>query len=156
VLGLTCNIEIFTQVHYRSSIEPDGNLSPLWKDVFLYHWREESQHAILDELEWQREDEKLDAAQRDRAVDDLIGLVGAVDGILQAQAHADAQYFMSIAGRAFGEAEAAAVKAGILKAYRWQYIVTGVQAPRFADLLASMVTPAQMQRIGAALAPILA
>ncbi len=35
------------------------NLSPLWKDVFLYHWKEESQHAILDELEWQREDAKL-------------------------------------------------------------------------------------------------
>jgi hypothetical protein len=156
VLALTCNIEIFTQVHYRSSIEPDGNLSELWKDVFLYHWREESQHAILDELEWQREDDKLDAAQRDRAVDDLIGLVGAVDGILQAQAQADARYFMAIAGRPFGEAEAAAVTAGLLKAYRWQYIVTGVQAPRFADLLASMVTPAQMQRIGAALAPILA
>ncbi len=156
VLALTCNIEVFTQVHYRSSIEPDGNLSPLWKDVFLYHWREESQHAILDELEWQREDEKLDAAQRDRGVDDLIGLVGAVDGILQAQSHADAQYFMAIAGRTFGAVEAAAVEAGILKAYRWQYIVTGVQAPRFADRLASMVTPAQMQRIGTALAPILA
>ena len=27
-------------------------LSELWKDVFLFHWREESQHAILDEMEW--------------------------------------------------------------------------------------------------------
>ena len=34
-------------------------LSELWKDVFLFHWKEESQHAILDELEWQREDAKL-------------------------------------------------------------------------------------------------
>ena len=51
VLGLTCHIELFTQAHYRSSIEPDANLSELYKDVFLYHWKEESQHAILDELE---------------------------------------------------------------------------------------------------------
>ena len=28
--------------------------SPLFKDVFLFHWKEESQHAILDELEWTR------------------------------------------------------------------------------------------------------
>ncbi len=51
VLALTLDIELFTQAHYRASIEPDANLSPLWKDVFLFHWREESQHAILDELE---------------------------------------------------------------------------------------------------------
>ena len=35
---------------------PTAELSELWKDVFLFHWKEESQHAILDELEWQRED----------------------------------------------------------------------------------------------------
>ena len=46
--------------------EPDAELSDLWKDVFLFHWKEESQHAILDELEWQREDAKLTPEQRDR------------------------------------------------------------------------------------------
>ena len=61
VLALTSHIEIFTQVHYKKSIEPDAELSQLWKDVFLHHWQEESQHAILDELEWRREDAKLDA-----------------------------------------------------------------------------------------------
>ena len=50
VLGLTCLIELFTQAHFRASIEPDGKLSELWKDVFLFHWKEEAQHAILDEL----------------------------------------------------------------------------------------------------------
>jgi hypothetical protein len=83
VLGLTCHIEIFTLVHYRGSIESDPRLSPLYKDVFLFHWKEESQHAILDELEWRREDGRLTTAERDRAVDDLIELVAAVDGILQ-------------------------------------------------------------------------
>ena len=59
VLGLTLDIELFTQAHYRSSIEPDSNLSELWRDVFLFHWKEESQHAIMDELEWRREHERL-------------------------------------------------------------------------------------------------
>jgi|APFre7841882724_1041349.scaffolds.fasta_scaffold03642_4 hypothetical protein len=156
VLALTCHIEIFTQVHYRSSIERDAEASDLWKDVFLYHWREESQHAILDELEWQREDARLSPEQRDRAVDDLIGLVGAVDGILQGQAKTDAAYFMSIAGRAFPADEAAAIERSLLRAYRWQYIASGVQEPRFANLLASLTTPEQLRRIGAALAPIVA
>ena len=93
VLALTLDIELFTQLHYRQSIEPDGELSELFKDVFLHHWKEESQHAILDELEWKRHDAGLTAEERDRGVDEFIELVGAVDGILRAQAAADAGYF---------------------------------------------------------------
>jgi len=154
VLGLTCFIELFTQAHYRSSIEPDANLSELYKDVFFFHWREESQHAILDELEWRRENANLSAPERDRAVDDLIALVGAVDGLLQIQAGADADYFLKVCGRSLTGEQQAQLRAGVLKAYRWQYIVSGVEDPRFMDILGSMITPAQADRIGKALAPI--
>jgi hypothetical protein len=156
VLGLTLHIELFTQQHYRASIDPDPALSPLFKDVFLYHWKEESQHAIIDELEWIAEDAKLDDAGRDAAVDDLIALVGAVDGILQAQSAADAQYFVESAGRPFEPADAQAVAAAVLDAYRWQYIVSGVTDGRFSTVLASLTTPAQQARIHTALAPLLA
>ena len=155
VLALTCHIELFVLQHYRESIDKAPDLSPLWKDVFLYHAREESQHAILDELEWVRENAKLTAQARDAAVDDLIALVGAVDGILQAQSAADTHYFVEACGRSLTAAEVEAVKATILAAYRWQYIVSGVQEPRFSQALAGMITKPQMERIGAALAPIL-
>jgi hypothetical protein len=154
VLALTCHIELFTQVHYRQSIEPDTDLSELYRDVFFFHWKEESQHAILDELEWKRENAKLSAEERDRAVDDLIALVAAVDGILQAQARSDAGYFVAQCGARFTPEEVARINAGILGAYRWQYIVSGVQDPRFNAVLGEMVTAEQGQRIGAALAPI--
>ena len=155
VLGLTCHIELFTQQHYRQSIEPEANLSPLFKDVFLYHWREESQHAILDELEWRREHANMTEQQRDAAVDDLIELVGAVDGILQVQAEADASYFVSICDRPFTADEMRQVHAAVLQAYRWQYIVSGVQDPRFGEILGELTTEAQRERISAGLAPIL-
>lgn len=155
VLGLTCNIELFSQAHYRSSIEPDNNLSPLWKDVFLYHWREESQHAILDEIEWQRENEKLTTAERDLAVDDLIGLVGAVDNILHVQSDADAGYFLATAGRTFSADEQACIRDTFLRAYRHQYIITGVAEERFQKVLGAMIDAQQGDRIGKALAPIL-
>jgi hypothetical protein len=154
VLGLTCDIELFTQAHYRSSIEPDAALDPLWKDVFVFHWKEESQRAILDEMEWIREDRKLTPAQRDAAVDDLIGLVGAVDGILQMQAKADSEYFIRICGAAFDAGQERAIHATMLAAYRWQYIVSGVQEPRFLTTLGSMITAEQGARINAALAPL--
>ena len=155
VLALTLHIELFTQVHYKESIDPDPELSELWKDVFRFHWMEESQHAVMDELEWRREDAKLTDAERDRAVTDLIDLVGAVDGILQAQAPQDAAYFIAHCDRSFGEAETAAIHAAVLGAYRWQYIVSGVQVPRFGEVLTSLITEAQGRRIQTALAPLM-
>jgi hypothetical protein len=154
VLALVCDIELFSQAHYRSSIEPDTQIDPLWKDVFLFHWKEESQHAILDEMEWLRENDGIDAAQRDRAVGELIGLVGAVDGIVQMQAKADAEYFAQVAGRTFEAGQIQAIHSTMLDAYRWQYIVTGVQDPRFLEVLGSMINAEQGGRINAALAPI--
>jgi hypothetical protein len=155
VLALTCHIELFTQAHYRQSIEPNAALSELWKDVFLFHWKEESQHAILDELEWQREDAKLTPDERDQAVSDLIELVAAVDGILQMQAKADADYFLQVCGKTFDEAQAQQLRDTMLHAYRWQYIVSGVNDERFQKILGGMITEAQFKRIGAALTPIL-
>jgi hypothetical protein len=152
VLALTLDIELFTQLHYRQSIEPDTELSDLFKDVFLYHWKEESQHAILDELEWSRHDAGLTPEERDRAVDEFIELVAAVDGILQAQAKADAGYFAAKCGRAVEQAEAQAIEAAFLKAYRWQYIHSGAQHPHFGKVLSSLITKNQGQRIQAALA----
>ena len=156
VLALTCHIELFVQSHYAESIHKDANLCPLFKDVFKYHWKDESQHVVLDELEWKDEHARLLPAQRDLAVDDLIALVAAVDGILQAQSAADVEYFVRNASREFNEGEVAEIKSTGLGAYRWQYIITGVRHPHFGKLLTSMTTPAQMARIQAALAPILA
>ena len=155
VLALTCHIELFVQSHYVESINKNADLCPLFKDVFMYHWKDESQHVILDELEWKDEHERLTPAQRDQAVEDLIALVGAVDGILQAQSAADAEYFVRNAARRYSEPEVADIKSVVLGAYRWQYIITGVRHPHFGRLLTSMTTPAQMARIQAALAPIL-
>jgi hypothetical protein len=155
VLALTCHIELFTQAHYRQSIEPDGELSELWKDVFLFHWKEESQHAIVDELEWQRENALITPEQRDQGVTDLVALVGAVDGILQLQAKADTDYFLRVCGRTFDRAQVQKLGDTMLKAYRWQYIVSGVQDERFQKILGGMISAEQLKRIGTALGPIM-
>jgi hypothetical protein len=154
VLALTCDIELFTQAHYRQSIEPNPTLSPLFKDVFLFHWKEESQHAVLDELEWIREHEKLSSTERDRGVSDFIGLVGAVDGILQQQAAADVKYFLANASASFDPSNATALEAAVLRSYRWQYIFSGAQHPRFQEVLGKLTTAEQRERIGSALTPL--
>ena len=155
VLALTCHIELFVQTHYSQSIAPREDLCPLFKDVFKFHWKDESRHVVIDELEWKAEHAKCSPAERDQAVNDLIALVAAVDTILQTQAASDADYFMRNVSPSFGVDEAAQIRACVLGAYRWQYIISGVQHPHFGRLLAGMTTPAQMSRIQTALAPIM-
>jgi hypothetical protein len=155
VLALTCHIEIFTLDHYRQSIDGDTEASDLWKDVFLFHMKEESQHAVLDEMEWQREDARLTPAQRAAAVGDLIDLVGAVDGLLQMQAGSDAAYFMAMVPRKLDKGQEQRLQESFLRAYRWQYIVSGVRNDRFMKALTGLVDDKQLGRIVEALTPIM-
>jgi hypothetical protein len=127
-------------------------MSELFKDVFLYHWKEECQHALLDELELVRLDATLTSEERDRAVDEFIELVAAVDGILQAQAAADTGYFAANCGRAVDANEARVIEGAFLAAYRWQYIHSGVRHPYFGKVLSGLISENQSQRIQATLA----
>jgi len=43
-------------------------------------------------------------------------------------------------------------RSAIVQAYRWQYIHSGAQHPRFGKVLSSLITENQGQRIQAALA----
>jgi hypothetical protein len=152
VLALILEIELFTQEHYKQSIEPEENLSDLYKDIFLFHWKEETTHAMMDELEWRREDSKLSAEERDRAIDELIALVVDVDGLLQNQSKSDVDYFLDLCNRSFTDDELQRIKDGVLGAYRWQYIFSGFEHPRFQKLYQELTNEDQRKRVSAALA----
>jgi hypothetical protein len=153
VLALTCMVELLTQAHYRESIAPDSSLSALYKDVFLFHWRDEERHTMITEREWRSENARLSAKERDCAVDDFLELVRTLDMLLQRQAAADAAYFFQTLKRALSPIQAGRVQTTIVRAYRWQYILSGVQHETFADVLADLVSEAHGARIAAALTP---
>jgi hypothetical protein len=142
-------------LHYRESIGPDEELSPLFKDVFLYHWKEESQHTIMDELELTRHDRTISSEARDKALDELIELVRAVDGILRRQAADDSCYFAKTCGRMVGDNERRKLEAALHRAYRWQYIISGAQHPHFLRVLRSFITENQAERIKSAVSELM-
>ncbi len=118
---LSCSLNSTTA---RASI-PTPNFPNCSRTCSLYHWKEESQHAILDELEWVRDDAGL--TKRSNATARSMNSSSwspPVDGILQIQAKADAGYFAAKCGRRVDEAEARVIEAAFLKAYRWQYRTT--------------------------------
>lgn len=139
VLGLACQLELFAQAHFRASMDGGEQISALYKDVFFYHWRDEEQHAQIDAIEWQREDERLSHAERALAVDDLIHLIGVVDELVQSQAAADAQFFIQVQAEAFSSQQQVDIHTCVLRAYRWQYIIAGVQDMQFCKILGQML-----------------
>jgi hypothetical protein len=151
VLGLIYQIELFTQTHYKESISADEHLSPLYKDLFFFHWKEEVTHAFMDELEWPLEDQKLTPIEREQAVTELIELVSDVDGILQTQVAADVEYFSRNSGRSFNDDELGRILTMMLSAYRWQYILSGTSHHSFIALLDKLTTEGQRQRLRKAL-----
>jgi hypothetical protein len=155
VLGLIYQIELFTQTHYKESIELDVNLDELYKDLFLFHWKEEVTHALMDELEWPIEDQKLTPAEREQAVTELIELVNDVDGILKSQTANDVKYFFWNCSRPFGEGGEEKILAGVIEAYRWQYIFSGTTHHSFIALLNKLTTEPQRQRLNAALSALM-
>lgn len=140
VMALILHIELFTQSHFIESIAGDDQLSPLYKDVFLYHWKEESQHAIIDEIEWRRLDAQITGEERRQGVQEFIDLVGALDGILQAQATSDCRYFCSVFAPALSVSQVEEIRTKLLQAYRWQYIRSGAQHRHFVKVLHELLS----------------
>jgi hypothetical protein len=143
VLLLTAAIEWFTQHHFLSAMKDADELDPLTKEIFRCHWLEEAQHAQLDHLETLRIFREMTEADRDLAIEDLIWLLAAVDGLLQQQVAHDVTNLGRYLGRAFTGVEHQEIHQNLLRAKRHCFIESGVVHPNFQELFLSVTTPAQ-------------
>jgi hypothetical protein len=155
VLLLTAAIEWFTQLHYLTCFKDDNALDPWTKHIFKSHWLEESQHAKMDHMETLRAFARMTPAEKDRAIDDLIDLVGAVDGLLQTQARLDVDNLQRYFGRTLSEADRNEVHGSVLRAKRYTFIESGVTHPNFQELFGTVTTPAQQTKVQQALGGVL-
>jgi len=155
MLLLTAAIEWFTQLHYLTSFKDDETLDPFTRHIFKYHWLEESQHARMDHLETLRAFANISDEDRQVAVDDLIELVGAVDGLLQQQTRLDVENFERYRGRALSASLRDDVYARVLDAKRYTFIETGVTHPNFQALFGAVTTRAQQEQVQTALEGVL-
>lgn len=156
VLLFTAAVEWLTQRHLLDASREDEALDGFTMDVFRAHWEEECQPAQLDHLETLRAFEGLSAEERDRAIDELIELVGAVDGLLRVQTEHDLENLARALGRSLAPAETEELRGGVLAAKRWTFIESGVTHPRFQELFREVTNPAQRERVEQALGDLLA
>jgi hypothetical protein len=151
VLLLTAAIEWFTQQHYLDAMKHSDSLDPLTKEIFRCHWMEEAQHARLDHLETLRVFKEMTEQDRDRAIDDLVWLLAAVDGLLQQQVMFDAVNLGRHLGRSFKSEEQEEIRQGLLKAKRHAFLESGVTHPNFLELFLVVTTPDQRAKVQRAL-----
>jgi len=155
MLLLTAAIEWFTQLHYLSSFKDDEALDPFTRHIFKCHWLEESQHARMDHLETVRAFANITDKNRQAAIEDLIELVGAVDGLLQQQARCDVDNFERYRDHALSPSLRQEVYARVLDAKRYTFIESGVTHPNFQELFAAVTTGAQQAQVQEALVGLL-
>lgn len=155
VLALAFHLELTTQAHYQYSTDDEHELSSLFREVSRDLWINESRHAIIDGIEWAREDAELDSAERDGALDELVELFRAIDRVLQEQAGYDAEFFLAANGHAFGHARQMRLRNALIAAYRWQNIEIGIGVARFSNTLGGFASGAQFERFQHAMSELL-
>ena len=137
-LLLTSMIEWFTQLHYVEHVRSAEHLDELFRDLVKYHWLDEAQHAKLDSLLINEIVGPLSLEAREKAVEELLELGGAIDGLLSQQADLDIISLQRATGRRYTEGENAEIKTHIQRAYRWTFIVSGLTHPTFARIIGEL------------------
>jgi hypothetical protein len=134
-LLLTSMIEWFTQLHYVEHVRDQAELDELFRDILRFHWIDESRHARLDSLLIDEVASALSADERDKAIDELLELGGAVDGLLAQQAELDIDALQTAAGRSFTPAERDEIRTQQQRSYRWTFLASGLEHPNFVRIV---------------------
>ena len=150
---LTSMIEWFTQTHYIEHIRDRGELDGLFRDLIKYHWMDEAQHAKIDSLLIDEITTEISEEDRESAVDELIELGGAIDGLLSQQADLDLGSLEKAIGRALSDREKAEIKKSTHRAYRWTFLVSGLEHPNFVKIVGELTRrgPAKLEAVAHAM-----
>jgi hypothetical protein len=150
---LTSMIEWFTQLHYVEHVKDRGELDGLFRDLVRYHWMDEAQHAKIDSLLIDEITREIADEDRENAVDELLELGGAVDGLLSQQADLDLESLERAIGRTLREDEKTEIKSHTHRAYRWTFLVSGLEHPKFVQIVSELTKrgPEKLKAVAKAL-----
>jgi hypothetical protein len=148
-LLLTSLIEWFTQLHYVAHVRDHDDLDEVFRDILRFHWIDESRHAKLDSLMIDEVTNDVAADEREKAVDELLELGMAIDGLLAQQIELDIEALARATGRSFSDEERDEIRALQRRAYRWTFLVSGLEHPNFVRIVDEL-TDSGTDKIGAA------
>jgi hypothetical protein len=151
-LLLTSMIEWFVQLHYVEHVRDAEELDPLFRDILKFHWIDESRHARLDTLLVEEVARDLSIEEREQAIDELLQIGGAVDGLLAQQLDLDIDALERSIGRVLSDADKQEIRTAQQRAYRWTFLVSGLEHPKFVDIVEGLTVNGSNKIAAAALA----
>jgi hypothetical protein len=153
VLILIDIIEWFVQVHYTEHVLSKTELDGLFRDLLRYHWLDEAQHAKMDTLLIAEMVENLTMAEREAAIDEVLELGGAIDGLVQQQISMNIDALVVASGRNFTDGERAEITSETLKASRYTFLVSGLEHPNVVRMVSEITDegPAKVRNVADAL-----
>jgi hypothetical protein len=153
VLILIDIIEWFVQLHYTEHVFDKTDLDGLFRDLLKYHWLDEAQHAKMDTILIAEVVEAMPMADREAAIDEVLELGGAIDGLLHQQIGMNIDALEVATGRIFTEGERAEITAETLRAWRWTFLVSGLEHPNVVKTVAQITEggPSKLRSVAEAL-----
>jgi hypothetical protein len=143
VLLLTTIIEWFVQLHYTEHVRDETGLDGLFRDLLKYHWLDEAQHAKIDTLLVQETVAELTAEEREHAIDEVLELGGAIDGLLLQQIGMNIAALECATGRVFTAEERDEITRETQRAWRWTFLVSGLRHPNVVGLVGEITDEGQ-------------
>lgn len=137
-LLLTSAIEWFVQLHYLEHVRDDQELDPLFRDLLRFHWIDESRHARLDSLLIAEVAAETPDAERESSIDEVLQLGLAIDGLLTQQIELDLDALERAIGRSLDPQQREEVRSAQQRAYRWTFLVSGLQHPKFVEIVEAL------------------
>jgi hypothetical protein len=147
-------IEWFVQLHYTEHVLDKTDLDSLFRDLLRHHWLDEAQHAKIDTMLIAEMVDDIPMADREAAIDEVLELGSAIDGLLQQQIALNIETLAMATGRAFTESEREEITAKTLRAWRWTFLVSGLEHPKVVKLVDEITDagPTKMRSVAQALA----
>jgi len=153
VLLLIDLIEWLVQVHYTEHVQSKTELDGLFRDLLKFHWLDEAQHAKMDTMLIAEAVDDTTMAEREAAIDEVLELGGAIDGLLQQQISMNVDALEVATGRIFTPAEREEITAETLSAWRYTFLVSGLTHPNVVKLVREITVlgPEKVRQVAEAL-----
>lgn len=152
VLALAWHARLCRRANALCAADPDENMDPGFREAFQRDRGEVLPVEMPELAPWRQSGDPRGAAPRESNIDEYVGLLRLLDGLLYRQARADTAYFGHHLGRELPPADEGRLLRETLSAYREQFIVRGAGDARFGSLLDSRMPPALVARITAVIA----
>ena len=135
ILLTTYHLEIITQEHYVSAVEPAADIEPNMVSILKHHWLDEERHTSIDLLEIKRVAASLPPGERRAAFDQYLGILTALFDLLAIQAYHDVEALQRAEDKEYAELAALKLQNLQHQGYSRLFLESGLRHPVFQGLI---------------------